>query len=157
MLYLYLASNADGYSLALSPVAVRQAIGMARSTYHDQFHRLVDKGYLVPSDGNTFEFYEIPQSVAQTQKSLSDAVLNFEESPRDNIQELSDGQTVMREDIEINNNEHITNTETNILCDEEKAIIQKPQVKEIVIKVPKAEGKKRPTPKETVKKQEFTF
>ena len=49
MLYLYLASNADGYCLALSPVAVRQAIGMARSTYHDQFHRLVDKGYLVAS------------------------------------------------------------------------------------------------------------
>lgn len=157
MLYLYLASNADGYGLALSPVAVRQAIGMARSTYHDQFHRLVDKGYLVPSDGNTFEFYEVPQSVAQTQKAVSDTVLNFEENPRDNIQELFDGHTVLCEDIEINNNEHITNTETNNLCDEEKTIIQKPQVKEIVIKVPKAEGKKRPKPKETVKNTEFIF
>ncbi len=35
MLYLYLASNANNYTVALSPVAVRQAIGMARSTYHD--------------------------------------------------------------------------------------------------------------------------
>ena len=37
LLYLYLASNADGYDLALSPAAIRQAVGMARSTYHDQF------------------------------------------------------------------------------------------------------------------------
>ena len=58
-LYLYLASNANNYTVALSPVAVRQAIGMARSTYHDQFHKLVDRGYLVPSNGNTFEFYEV--------------------------------------------------------------------------------------------------
>ena len=35
MLYLYLASNANNYTVALSPAAVRQAIGMARSTYHD--------------------------------------------------------------------------------------------------------------------------
>ncbi len=61
LLYLYLASNADNYETALSPAAVRQEIGMARSTYHDQFHILVDKGYLVPSHGNTFDFYEVPQ------------------------------------------------------------------------------------------------
>ena len=61
-LYLYLASNANNYTVALSPVAVRQAIGMARSTYHDQFHKLVDRGYLVPSKGNSFELYEVPQA-----------------------------------------------------------------------------------------------
>ena len=44
-LYLYLAANANNYTVALSPVAVRQSIGMARSTYHDQFHKLVDRGY----------------------------------------------------------------------------------------------------------------
>lgn len=61
MLYLYLASNANNFTVALSPAAIRQEIGMARSTYHDQFHILVDKGYLVPSHGNTFDFYETPQ------------------------------------------------------------------------------------------------
>lgn len=59
-LYIYLASNADKFTLALSPAAVRQEIGMARSTYHDQFHVLIDKGYLVNSHGNTYEFYEKP-------------------------------------------------------------------------------------------------
>ena len=65
-LYLYLASNANNYTSALSPVAVRQAIGMARSTYHDQFHKLVDKGYLVPATGNTYDFYEVPRTATQT-------------------------------------------------------------------------------------------
>lgn len=37
LLYLYLAANANNYKLALSPTAIRQAVGMARSTYHDQF------------------------------------------------------------------------------------------------------------------------
>ena len=35
MLYLYLASNANNFTVALSPAAIRQEIGMARSTYHD--------------------------------------------------------------------------------------------------------------------------
>ena len=61
-LYLYLAANANNYTLALSPAAIRQDIGMARSTYHDQFHKLVDKGYLVPAHGNTLEFFEVPQA-----------------------------------------------------------------------------------------------
>ena len=98
MLYLYLASNADGYCLALSPVAVRQAIGMARSTYHDQFHRLVDKGYLVPSKGNTFEFYEVPQAAAQTKKDVSADGLNFEDAPSDGELENPDGFSVLSED-----------------------------------------------------------
>ena len=76
-LYLYLASNANNYTVALSPVAFRQAIGMACSTYHDQFHKLVDRGYLVPSTGNTFEFYEVPQAATQTQKEVSAGRIGF--------------------------------------------------------------------------------
>ena len=40
MLYLYFASNANGFMLALSPAAIRQAVGMPSSTYRDQFVRL---------------------------------------------------------------------------------------------------------------------
>lgn len=65
-LYLYFAANADNYSFALSPVAVRQEIGMARSTYNDQFHKLVDKGYLIRRKGNLYDFYEVPQSENST-------------------------------------------------------------------------------------------
>ena len=65
MLYLYLASNRNNYKLALSPAAVRQAIGMAQSTYRDQFNILLEKGYLVQTGGNTFDFYEKPRAAAQ--------------------------------------------------------------------------------------------
>ena len=68
MLYLYLASNANGYTLALSPAAIRQAIAMPSSTYRDQFLKLVDKGYLVQrGKGNTYDFYEVPQRVTRAE------------------------------------------------------------------------------------------
>ena len=160
MLYMYLASNADGYCLALSPVAVRQAIGMARSTYHDQFHKLVDKGYLVPSTGNTFEFYEAPKTAAQTKNEVSaDGQKNFE-CTGDNIQEERDRDAVLSESTEINN---ITNTPNNeginneTQIEEEKAIIKKPKVIEITIPRPKAEGKNRPKPIATPKEERFVF
>lgn len=157
MLYLYLASNADGYCLALSPVAVRQAIGMARSTYHDQFHRLVDKGYLVPSAGNTFEFYEVPKAAAQTKKEVSEDGLNFEEMSCHGELENPDGFSVLQQDIEINKEIKTNKSGINNTVDESAVIVQKPQVKEIVIPPPKAEGKKRPSPIEKPKKTEFIF
>lgn len=61
LLYIYLASNADNFSLALSQKAVQEAIGMPRSTYHDQFKILVNKGYLVETSSNHYNFYEKPQ------------------------------------------------------------------------------------------------
>lgn len=73
MLYFYLASNKDNYTFALSPAAVRQAIGMARSTYHDQFHNLVDKGYLVRVSGNQYVFYEKPNTSPES-NNVADAV-----------------------------------------------------------------------------------
>ena len=82
-LYIYLASNANNYTLALSPAAVRQEIGMARSTYHDQFHVLLDKGYLVPSHGNSFDFYEVPRPVNCTEFGLPQDGLDFENSTSD--------------------------------------------------------------------------
>ena len=158
MLYLYLASNANNYTVALSPAAVRQAIGMARSTYHDQFHKLVDRGYLVPSHGNTFEFYEVPQAATQARNELSDIGYDFEESPPCDTQETCGGQSVLAEDTEINNRDNSTNnTETNISENEETVIIQKPRVKEITIKPPTAEGRKRPKPMEQIRKAAFEF
>jgi len=82
-LYIYLASNANNYTLALSPAAVRQEIGMARSTYHDQFHVLLDKGYLVPSHRNSFDFYEVPRPVNCTEFGLPQDGLDFENSTSD--------------------------------------------------------------------------
>lgn len=78
MLYLYFASNANGFMLALSPAAIRQAVGMPSSTYRDQFVRLVDKGYLVQRGGsNTYDFYETPQRATHTEKDETDGGYDF--------------------------------------------------------------------------------
>ena len=157
-LYLYLAANANNYNLALSPAAARAAIGIPRSTYFDQFAILVDKRYLVPGAGNTYDFYEVPQPATQTQKEMTADGLDFEESPRHESQEASDGQFVLAENTEINNTDNETNnTETNISANEEAVVIQKPKVREITIKPPTAEGRSRPKPITQVKQGEFEF
>ena len=157
-LYLYLASNSDNYTIALSPVAVRQAIGMARSTYHDQFHKLIDKGYLVPGKGNIFEFYEVPQAATQSQNSMTGNGQDFEECPSHDEQGGSGGHSVLPEDIEINNmTDTPNNTGTNNRLDEEKEVIQEPKVKEIVIPRPIAEGRCRPKPRAEQKQAAFEF
>ena len=105
LLYLYLAANADNFELALSPAAILQEIGMARSTYHDQFHKLVSLGYLVPSHGNTYDFYETPQPrpVKDSAKNELGDGLDFESNPITDNANASNGQAVMAQDIEINN------------------------------------------------------
>lgn len=157
-LYLYIASNANNYTFALSPVAVRQAIGMARSTYHDQFHKLVDKGYLVPSHGNTYDFYEVPQTATQPSNALTDSGHDFENSPSADSPAPQADITVLAEDIEINNRIDTPNNERiNNGLDEVKGEIQQQQVKEIRIPVPVAEGRKRPKPIEQPKQGAFEF
>lgn len=67
LLYLYFASNANGFSLALSPAAIERTVGMPPSTYRDQFKKLINRGYLVQrGESSTFDFYEIPQRVTRT-------------------------------------------------------------------------------------------
>ena len=122
LLYLYLASNANNYTVALSPAAIRQEIGMARSTYHDQFHILVDKGYLVPAHGNTFDFYETPQPRhAQTAptEEMTDDGFNFTD---DELQISNAVNSNSGENTEIN----INNTNSINKCGGEKQVSPTP-------------------------------
>ena len=155
---MYLASNADNYTLALSPAAVRQAIGLKRSTYHDKFHELEEKGYLVHTHGNTFEFYEVPQAAAQTKNSITVDGLDFEEYPSSDTPICSDGHAILPENIEINNRDSMTDSSINKDNESVRRMEQFiPKVKEVVIKRPKAEGKKRPTCNPKPKEDEFVF
>ena len=155
-LYLYLASNANNYTSALSPVAVRQAIGMARSTYHDQFHKLVDKGYLVPGTGNTYDFYEVPQTATQTRIMSGVGGQSFVESTSHGELARPDGQSVLSGDIEINNTDIPNNGAINN-NNPEGMEIYIPKQREIVIKRPVAEGKDRPKPVQEPKQEVFIF
>lgn len=157
-LYLYFAANANNYTLALSPAAVRAAVGIPRSTYFDQFAILVDKGYLVPATGNTYDFYEVPQAATQTQNSMADSGQELEENPSRDSAVGCGGHTVLPEDIEINNNPLITNPGINNTNETEKTVkITAPKVKEITIKRPVAEGRNRPVPIDQSKKAVFEF
>lgn len=106
LLYFYFAANKKNYKLALSPAAIQKEIGMPRSTYQDQFSILVNKGYLVHSHGNTYEFYEKPQLVQNTDKnSVTETVLDFENSTEIVDNTLNVAIIYPSEDREINNSE----------------------------------------------------
>jgi hypothetical protein len=90
---------------------VREAIGMARSTYNDQVQNLIDKGYLVLSHGNTYDFYEVPQP---KNKRKNDTSLDSEIKNEDTraVNEVTDAvKNCTAEDIEINNRTDSTNKE----------------------------------------------
>jgi hypothetical protein len=81
---------------------------MPRSTYHDQFHALVSKGYLVQKQGNTYEFYEVPCPRAEIQRShdeceLLGTGLNLDDYTADGIDFAADGYIVGSPNTEINN------------------------------------------------------
>lgn len=82
-LYLYLSANKDNFTLNLSPAAIEQAIGMPRSTYHDQFRKLLSVGYINAMGGNQYEFFERPRVVMYIPEN--DAMKTEEEKkPADN-------------------------------------------------------------------------
>ena len=109
MLYLYLASNRNNYKLALSPAAVRQAIGMAQSTYRDQFNILLEKGYLVQTGGNTFDFFEKPRAVVKENEETR-AAYDYNTSAADLNENLQAVNNIDLENIEINNTFQTTTT-----------------------------------------------
>ena len=58
-LYLYFAGNKNGYTIALSPVSVEEAIGISENTYRAAFKELVECGYLTQVEGkkNMYVFH----------------------------------------------------------------------------------------------------
>lgn len=156
-LYLYLAANADGFNLALSPADIRQRIGMPTSTYRDQVLVLIDKGYLVPNSRG-YDFYELPQTRAvQSSKQCESRGYDFENNTLDGQPITADNTKKTAEIREINNSEIITNKDINKESEEkESETIAAPKVKEVVISRPTT-GKQRPQPVINPKTGEFIF
>ena len=119
MLYLYFASNANGFMLALSPAAIRQAVGMPQSTFRDQFTKLVDRGYLVPrKESNIYDFYETPQRATHTTPNNTADGYDFTADDFETAQTVNDNAV---EDIEININK------TDIHIEHEKQVSHAPK------------------------------
>ena len=150
-LYLYLAANANNYTFALSPADIRQRIGIPNSTYRDQFLILVDKGYLVQSGNNKFDFYEIPQTrhAPIQNENCAPHGIDFENATNDGFSQTPTAQDNTAKDREINNRDIEKNTSIN------NETLYPERV--VYITSPIAEGKKRPTEKQEVPKGEFIF
>ena len=56
-LYLYLAANADGFNLELSPQHAENDAGIRRTTFYEYMRKLEINGYLVWRHTNTYDFY----------------------------------------------------------------------------------------------------
>ena len=81
-LYLYLASNRDGYNFNLSQEDAEQSAGIHRTTFHKYVNLMIEKGYLVKSKGNCYDFYETPQippdqSQNPANESIDETVFSF--------------------------------------------------------------------------------
>lgn len=152
LLYLYFASNANNFTLALSQKAVQDAIGMPRSTYHDQFRVLVNKGYLVHRSGNTYDFYEKPQPKTE---QLSEYRAPTEQSSQNCT---SDGKAPPQEtQIFPSANREINNIN---IADKEKINIEIPKEKVITIQPPNADTEARRRERELyekTRKRKFIF
>ena len=62
-IYLYLASNADGFCLELSQKAIENSLGIKKTAYFEAVKQLEGKGYIQPISGNMFYFLLSANSV----------------------------------------------------------------------------------------------
>ena len=60
-LWIYLGKNQNGYTFALSKVdAIKGGVG-SKSSYDRAVKELIEKGYLVETSPNHFDFFEVPK------------------------------------------------------------------------------------------------
>ena len=59
-IYLYLASNADGFDLALSQQAIENSLGIKKTAYHTAIKELKERGYIQIIQGNVEVFFTAP-------------------------------------------------------------------------------------------------
>ena len=56
LLYFYLASNNDGFKLAVSQKAIQKETGLSKASYHRGIRELLDNRYLVETDNGEYLF-----------------------------------------------------------------------------------------------------
>ena len=74
--WLYFAKNQNGYKLAVSP-ADATTWGIPKSSFHKAFTALKDKGYLVETSPNHFDFYEMPKEEQEIIVTINKASNEF--------------------------------------------------------------------------------
>ena len=99
MLWQYLASNRDGYTIGLSFADVSNVIGLGRAAYTTAKDTLISKGYLVPVEGTAwYDFYRTPnlmliasrRSYADSQEKISSLSKSYADSQEKIAQSYAD-------------------------------------------------------------------
>jgi len=81
-LYLYLAANADGFNLELSPQNAENDAGIRRTTFYEYMRKLEINGYLVWKHTNVFDFYTTARPADErTHPDKHQEGINFESNP----------------------------------------------------------------------------
>ena len=81
-LYLYLAANADGFNLELSPQHAENDAGIRRTTFYEYMRKLEIYGYLVWKHSNVFDFYTTARPADErTHPDKHKEGIDFEENP----------------------------------------------------------------------------
>jgi DNA-binding MarR family transcriptional regulator len=94
-LYIWLVGNKDNYTFALSPEAIENQIGMARSSYNGAVKKLIDLGYLVRKDekSNVYDFYEVTRLDGKIErKAVESEMIIFEDLPQENVPLVKHGE-----------------------------------------------------------------
>lgn len=79
-LYLYLATNKDGYNADYSPQAFANKYGVGIDSARRITQNLIDNGYLIHLGGNKYEFYETPQKKKEVKISINEETRFIEQT-----------------------------------------------------------------------------
>ena len=127
--YLYLASNADGFDLALSQKAIENALGIKKTAYHNAIEALKKEGYIEVLQGNIEVFHTAPVRKCEPEiikEKPKSAKTNLEvrknELPTPQMRNTNSAKTnleVRKNDIEIDNINNIDIIDKEFLPTEE--------------------------------------
>ena len=109
-IYLYLASNADGFDLALSQKAIENVLGIKKTAYHNAIAELESKGYITLIQGNIQSFFTTPvRKNALRKNELQSSQKRTSQSANADIKSAKTNYEVRENDIEIDNINKIYN------------------------------------------------
>ena len=100
--YLYLASNADGFDLALSQKAIENALGIKKTSYHDAIEALKKEGYIEVLQGNIEVFHTTP-----VRKCEPEIIKEKPKSAKTNLEVRKNDREIDIKEINNNNKKEI--------------------------------------------------
>ena len=119
-IYLYLASNADGFDLALSQQAIENSLGIKKTAYHTAIKELKERGYIQIIQGNVEVFFTAP--VRKNELKTEEAIFRKNELKSSQMRKEEFAKTnfeVRKNDIEIDNINNIDIIDKDFLPTEE--------------------------------------